>query len=100
VTQLARLGKRHPSVALKFDAKIGDVAVRGTAVNTVAKRDTNYCDSSKPFSIRLRFNNSGVRRHPEYKKIRLEIIKEIGRKSKGSKVFAGFMYGVVYHLCR
>ena len=85
---------------LRFTAELGEMEVKGTALNFF--RNEAHADKLKAetgilnndFGIRLKFDNPGVRKHPDYKEIRQKVVTGILEKTKHTdSSFYGFGVG-------
>lgn len=72
--------------AVSFIAKIDGVEVKGKAFNF---RDPRKKDASDSFNIKVRFEDSRIRKDPKYQEIRGKLLTEIS-KDPDAKRFCTF----------
>lgn len=109
VKRLATLKGSDPEWKLRFTAELGEMEVKGTAINFI--RNEEHANKLKAktgilnndFGIRLKFDNPGVRKHPDYQEIRKKVVAGILEKTKDSEsqfYNFGAGTGLVRHLPR
>lgn len=100
VKRLAAVKGHDPEWKLKFVVQLGEMEVKGVAINFI--RNEEHANKLKAktgilnndYGVRLKFDNPGVRKHPEYREIRSKVVAGILEKTKPvESPFYGFGIG-------
>lgn len=88
VKKLATVKGSDPEWKLRFTAELGEMEVKGVAINFIRNEEHSKKLKARTgilyndFGVRLKFDNPGVRKHPEYREIRQKVVAGILEKTK------------------